>query len=158
MKFIQYCGYFNWNINWNISKYSFYLFGTILCCVSYNIYSLKILYLFSCQFPGTDVLSWMDPGALLYPVLVWVGVVVTEILKILTVGLFWYRRWVITWKYEAGGGVLLSGIKCEGLTCEVLEVDGGLSIFWVKKLNLFDPGYLKLDVFHYAGAAPWSCV
>ena len=70
----------------------------------------------------------MDPGALLHPVLVWVGVVVTEILKILTVGLFWYRRWVITLKYEAGGGVLLSGINCDSLTCEVLEVDGGLSI------------------------------
>ena len=71
----------------------------------------------------------MDPGALLHPVLVWVGVVVTEILKFLQVGLFWYRRWVITLKFEAGGQGFLSGIKYEGLTCKVFEVDGGLSIF-----------------------------
>ena len=90
---------------------------------------------------------------MLHPVLVWVGVVVTEILKFLTVGLFWYRRWVITLKFEAGGGVFLSGIKCEGLTCEGFEVDGGLSIFLVKKLNLFDHGYLNLDVLHLC----WSC-
>ena len=60
---------------------------------------------------------------------------------------------MITLKFEAGGGVFLSGIKFEGLTCKVFEVDGGLSIFLVKKLNLFDHGYLNLDVLHLC----WSC-